>query len=201
MSNPNSPALVIVSGPPASGKSTIARELARELSLPLFQKDAFKELLADELHVAGFAWSTTLGAASFEILFHIAENQLVAGSSVLIEGNFSGPRSETRFRQIVYRTAARTIQVNVRAEGELVVRRYEEREAQGTRHPIHVDRPLSQREEFRSGLLRGELPPLDISGEVIHVDTTDFGTVNVSRIAAQIRDRMSRGAVDALGRH
>lgn len=192
--------LVIVSGPPASGKSTIAKGLARELNLPLFQQDTFKELLADELHVAGLAWSTTLGSASLEILFLIAENQVSAGSSVVIEGNFSGARSEERFSRIVQHTGARTIQVNVHADGAVVVRRYEDRGARGDRHPIHVDRPRSQRETFRSGLIRGELPTLDIGGEVIDVDTTEFGAVNISQIAIQVRDRLSHGAVDAHGR-
>ena len=38
---------ILVTGIPASGKSTIAEHLAKELSLPCFSKDAFKEILFD----------------------------------------------------------------------------------------------------------------------------------------------------------
>ncbi|HVX29130.1 MAG TPA: AAA family ATPase, partial [Nitrolancea sp.] len=87
MSGGTSPLLVIVSGPPASGKTTIAERLAGALNLPLLTKDSFKELLADTLHVDGIDWSKKLGAASFELLFSLAERLLVANVSVVIEGN------------------------------------------------------------------------------------------------------------------
>jgi len=187
----SSPILIIVSGPPASGKTTIGSRLAEELGLPFFDKDSFKEILADDLHVGGLTWSQTLGGASFELLYVIAERQLAAGAPAVIEGNFSGERSTRRFGDIIQKTDAHAIQVNVRADGELLVKRYTEREESGERHPIHVDRPRSQADAFRSGLLRGELPPLDLGGEVVIVDTTDFDAVDIPDIAAQIRQHLS----------
>ncbi len=191
MTSHDGPALIIVSGPPASGKTTIARRLADELGLPFFDKDSFKELLADDLHVTGLTWSKTLGGASFDLLYLIAERQLAAGCSVLLEGNFNGAQPTSRFQTIIEKSGACTIQVNVRADGELLVKRYREREESGERHPIHVDRPRSQADAFRSGLLRGELPPLDLGGDVITVDTTDFDDVDIPNIAAQVRQHLN----------
>ncbi len=193
MKSDDKPVLIIVSGPPASGKTTIGSRLAQELCLPFFDKDSFKELLADDLHVTGLTWSKTLGSASFDLLYLIAERQLAAGRSAVIEGNFSGDLATNRFRTIIRKTDAKAIQVNVRADGELLVKRYREREESGERHPIHVDRPRSQVDAFRSGLMRGELPPLDLGGLVITVDTTDFDNVDIPEIAGQIRQRVHLG--------
>ena len=43
------PLLVVVSGMPSSGKTTVAEELARRLRLPLIAKDAIKESLYETL--------------------------------------------------------------------------------------------------------------------------------------------------------
>ena len=43
------PRLLIVNGLPGSGKTTLSRELAPRLGLPLISKDDIKELLFDQL--------------------------------------------------------------------------------------------------------------------------------------------------------
>ena len=41
--------IVLVSGAPGSGKTTLAHPLAEQLGLPLFAKDTIKEALHDNL--------------------------------------------------------------------------------------------------------------------------------------------------------
>lgn len=64
--------LLLVNGLPASGKTTLARQLSAELGAPLLSKDVVKETLFDCLGAKDSAQSRTLGAASMEVLWSLA---------------------------------------------------------------------------------------------------------------------------------
>ena len=93
--------LVIVSGPPCTGKSTVAERLARDLELPLLSKDRIKEPLFDALGWSDRAWSRKLGAAALDILFMLAETELTAHRSFLLEGNFRPSQANAEFRRLM----------------------------------------------------------------------------------------------------
>ena len=61
---PPRPVLVLMKGPPGSGKSTIAQELGRRLRWPVIDKDVFRDLLPDEL-----------GGLSYEAMLDLAERR------------------------------------------------------------------------------------------------------------------------------
>lgn len=199
MSRDASPLLVIVSGPPASGKTTIGEMLACALELPLFAKDGIKELLADSLDVEGIDWSKKLGAASFELLFDLADRLLTAGTSVILEGNFDPDQSTDRFATIVHDAGAAVVQVICRADADELVERYKRRDASGKRHAIHADGDRVSDESFEALLRRDSLPPLKIDGHVIEIDTTDGETADITAIAAEIRRSLPADYIDDQG--
>ncbi|WP_338200032.1 hypothetical protein [Candidatus Nephthysia bennettiae] len=64
---------MLVGGPPASGKSSLAAPLAVELELPLIAKDAIKEALMDVLGLPGdVEESRRLGRAAVMAMLTIA---------------------------------------------------------------------------------------------------------------------------------
>ncbi|MFD6892851.1 AAA family ATPase [Streptomyces sp. NPDC059957] len=63
---------VILTGLPASGKSTVARGRAAELDLPVIDKDVILESLYDSLGVGDHAWRHRLSRAADDILFALA---------------------------------------------------------------------------------------------------------------------------------
>jgi predicted kinase len=128
--------LVLVSGPPAAGKTTLAVPLAAELGFALLAKDRIKETLHDALGFeADLAWSRRLGAATMELLWALAADSPAA----VLEANFwsDHPMNGERVRAL----GARTVEVHCSCPLEECLRRYEARAA--TRHSVHVlDREL-----------------------------------------------------------
>jgi len=117
-----------VTGPPASGKTTLARAIAADLRLPLYTKDTFKELLYDTLGVGDLEWSAKLGSAAMDLLSLVITTEIDAGHSLVAEANFR--RTPPAF------VRARVVQVYCTDTPEALRQRYRERTG---RHPGHLD--------------------------------------------------------------
>lgn len=169
---PAGPWLVMVSGMPATGKTTLGRRLAADLGLPFFSKDELKETLFDTLGVGDRAWSRRLGAASMTLLRHIAEATASAGQAAVIEANFSLEYDAPFYQDLMSRSGVRIAQVWLTASPTTIVERFEQRAASPQRHPGHVE--LANMDEFRQALSRVDDAPLPLAGPLMHVETNDF---------------------------
>ena len=76
------PHFVVLSRPTASGKTTLARVLAAELSLPLLTKDTIKAALTNVLDVSDTAAARRVGRAAVTVLLAVASEM---GDSAVIE--------------------------------------------------------------------------------------------------------------------
>jgi len=180
----NPPAIVIVTGPPCTGKTAIARQVAEHYSLPWMGKDTFKEVLFDTLGWKDRAWSKRLSRASVEMLFRFVEAQLRAQRSCVVESNFKAEFDAARFLQLRERYAFEPVQIQCVADGQVLFERFKRRAEGDERHPGHCDH--LNYAEFRATLLQGRLESLDIGGCTIEIDTTDFGTIDYAALYAEI---------------
>lgn len=169
--------IVLITGSPGAGKSTLALPLAAALGFPVLSKDHIKETLHDSLDApAGdLASSRRLGAAAMALMWALAERC----PQVVLEANFLPRHPDTRPR--LDALGARVVEVYCRCPPTEAARRYKERAADV--HPVHVVHELP-----REVLAQYDRPVG--YGSVIEVDTTV--PTDPPGIAALIRQAFDR---------
>lgn len=131
--------VIIVSGPPASGKTTVARPLARRLGFALLSKDDIKESLYTSLGggPGDPAFSSRIGAAAMDLLWDLAPHC----PSVILEANFRTRSPEERAR--VADLDAQVVEVHCRLPLDEASRRFADRARAERHHPAHPLREMS----------------------------------------------------------
>lgn len=182
------PLLVIVSRLPCSGKTTLARWLAKELALPLIAKDDIKESLFDSLGWSDREWSKRLGRVTYSLIFYFVQTQLAVGRSLIVESNFDSRIATSAFLTLKGKFPFEPFQIQCQVDGQALIDRFEERSESGARHPGQVDH--LNFEELRPVLLEGKYEKLDIGGTVVEIDTTGFQRIDYTGLVRAIRLRL-----------
>jgi chloramphenicol 3-O-phosphotransferase len=169
--DPSKGTLVLITGAPAAGKSTLGRALAQELDLSLLSKDEIKESLFETLGTGDVDWSKRLGAAAIEILLLTARKQ----GSAIIECNFN-PDYASRITAL----GRPVVEIFCRVPPELATRRFAER----ARHPGHRD--AERLHEVEAWI--ESATPLGL-GPVLEVDTSE--RVDAQKLCGWVRGHIA----------
>jgi predicted kinase len=174
--------IVLISGFPGTGKTTLGNTLSERFKFPYIAKDAFKERMFDALGWSDKAWSLKVSAASHRIMDYVIEEELKAGHSIIVESNFKNELDGPRFRTFQSRFGCAIVQILCWAEGEVVFTRFMERQDSDARHPGHIE--SASVDDIRKGFIEagGKDTPLDINGTTIELETTDFNAIRYDSI-------------------
>ena len=182
--------LIIVTGAPAAGKTTVGRRLADGLRLPFIYKDGIKELLFDKLGWEDREWSKRLGAAAIDVLFHMVETQLRASQPCVAEANFYPEFDTSRFLVLNRAYRFSPLQVVCTSDATVLTERYRARAAGGNRHPGHLDQMLWQ--EFDAEARKDAHCAMALGGPVVHLDTSNLASVDYTALGHAIASELER---------
>ncbi len=168
---------VLVNGVPASGKSSLARDLAAATGWPLLALDTIKEPFLQHLGGADRAGNRVLGRAAYQAVF-ASVRDFPAGSTVIVDAWFGFEPEEVLAGHLALAGISQVAEVWCHAPPEEVGRRYAAR--LGDRLPGHPGA------EYVPELvaLAGRARPLDI-GALREVETV--GAVDLAGIVGWLR--------------
>jgi hypothetical protein len=175
---------IIISGLPGSGKTTLARNLAPALSLPVIDKDQILERLFESKGVGDATWRRALSRESDLILEREATGSdgAILVSFWRVPGMTAESGTPTGWLKSISGTV---VNVHCVCDPELAAERFLQRK----RHPGHLDSRTSYRELLATFRNLSRLPPLGI-GPRIEVDTSQDR--NVDDIDCLIRAAFAR---------
>jgi predicted kinase len=155
--------LIVVSGAPGTGKSTIARAVGAGLRFGVLSLDPVKEALADVLGLGDEDWSNRLGDAAAEVVFALAADF----PDAVAEGWWRGARRDRAVAEF-----AGAVEVFCHSDPELAAARFIARR-EGGRHPIHRDviNPAGAGSAAHIASLAATVTPLRLGGPLIEIDT------------------------------
>ena len=190
---------ILVAGFPATGKSTLAAALSKELGIPMFSKDSMKELLYDTVGFRSRADKVALGEGSMEILYYCAGQVLSLGQSVILENNFENA-SKSGLQALLRRYPCQVVTLRLTGDLHVIYQRFLQRDTSPLRHRGHVvntcyPEPPGPRppyvpmpfEQFVEGFRARGMDTFDVGGHCITVDTTDFSCLDIAALARQLR--------------
>jgi predicted kinase len=155
--------LILISGAPGSGKTTLAAKLAGDLEIPMLAKDDIKEDLADTYPVYSVESSRRLGQAAIKVLYHTVERLRSADVHVVVDNAFHAGLSEPDLAPLL--ALSRTIMIHCSVPSDVATSRYRERA--GLRHPAHQD--SGRHIDTKSPQWR----PLNLDVPLLVVDSSD----------------------------
>jgi predicted kinase len=184
------PSLILICGPSATGKTTLARRLAADLSLPLFFKDSIKEILFETLPPQETDWSSLLSQASIRVLCYLLESMMAGGSSCIGEANFNTAAVRPMFKAMQERYAFSCVEIMCDADAQVRLQRLRLRNSTGQRHAAHGNSDADITREWQDTQTR--LTPIGLNGPCIELDTTNFSEVAYQQLLAEICTTLKR---------
>ncbi|MFB7518100.1 AAA family ATPase [Streptomyces sp. NPDC056144] len=165
------PTLAVVSGPPATGKSTLARMLAQELGCPAVLRDEIKQgMVMNQTGHGDAGGFDALNGPAMEAFFATLAVLIRSGTSVIAEAAFQDRLWRPGLEPLADVADLRVVRCT--APAPTLARRVAERARLDRHRAAHGDHALLA--DMEAGVYDpGRFVPISLTAPVLLVDTSD----------------------------
>ena len=173
--------IIIVEGYLASGTSTFAKQLSKQINVPYLIKDTFKIALCENISVTDRKESSRFSTVTFDAMMYVVERMFEAGNPIIIEGNFvpAGVKKVDEagvIRRLIDQYGYDSLTFKFTGDTKVLHRRFVEREETAERGQVNKIGSEVTYDEFN--VWCHNLDSFDVGGTIVEVDTSDFDLVD-----------------------
>ena len=163
--------LLLIMGDLAAGKTTLANKLADRYKIVAFNKDEFKEVIANTYSFKTREESRQISILAVESMINIFTHFAMVEKPLILESNFHQDEI-IKINELANKYGYDVLTLLVKADISLLHSRFVNRADNENRHPVHCSEVFKNFDDFKKYIefQRKELP----LGKVINVDATNF---------------------------
>lgn len=181
----NKPLLIVVTGSPASGKTTLAHHLAAKIHCPLLSRDELKEGLLNTLDLAHAQLEPSADQVVYDTFFETIDLLLSKGISIIAEAAFQDKLWKPKLVNFSEKAAIKIL--ICKTNPELIKSRFTNRFLNDPdRKKYHGDPSLSQ---GQSTSLVENYKPVNMNTPTLQVDTTNDYHPSIEEIVNFIKEK------------
>ncbi|PIS39305.1 MAG: hypothetical protein COT33_02655 [Candidatus Nealsonbacteria bacterium CG08_land_8_20_14_0_20_38_20] len=145
--------VIIISGPPCTGKTVFAKKVAKNFGLPIVCCDPIRETLYDAFGCFDLETFNKNRKVSFFLMFKTLKLLLGCGQNLIIDSTFWSKEIRLKIQRLQKQHKFKCLQINLKACGQILWERYRKKMSSKRRNPGYLDR--LREKELRRKIIKG----------------------------------------------